>query len=52
MDEAERLEVQHDSGRNTGLVLRGPVQLCPQVIDLDQANGHKGCHLDVEANGN
>ena len=52
MDEPQRLEVQHDAGRNTRLVLRGPVQLRPQVIDLDQANEHKGYHLDVEANGN
>src|SRR6266704_2518321 len=49
MDEPQRLEVQHDAGRNTRLVLRGPVQLRPQVIDLDQANGHKGYHLHVEA---
>ncbi len=52
MDEPQRLEVQHDAGRNTRLVLSGPVQLRPHVIDLDQANGNKGYHLHVEANGN
>ncbi len=52
MDEPQRLEVQHDAGRNTQLVLSGTVQLRPHVIDLNQANGNKGYHLHVEANGN
>ena len=44
-----RLEVKHDAGRSTRLMLRGSMQLRAEIIDLDQAELHERSEFDVEA---